>query len=116
MLTLLVMLLTAINYQNNLVYGVTFWLSMVFIVTVHFTHGNLMGLVLQRRGGCPSLLASVPSLLFACYPAKGRVTGLSVSAGRDLRFFRMYWVSSRLIYRSFSLQDSVAGILQVASR
>ena len=28
MLTLLVMLLTAINYQNNLVYGVTFWLAL----------------------------------------------------------------------------------------
>ncbi len=64
MLTLLVMLLTAINYQNNLVYGVTFWLAMVFVVTVHFTHGNLLGLALQAG------------------PAK---TGLSGTAGRVLR-------------------------------
>jgi len=53
MLTLLVMLLTAINYQNNLVYGVTFWLAMVFVVTVHFTHGNLLGLVIQAGQSKP---------------------------------------------------------------
>lgn len=52
-LTLLVMLLTAINYQNNLVYGVTFWLAMVFVVTVHFTHGNLLGLALQAGPAKP---------------------------------------------------------------
>ncbi len=46
MLTLLLMLLTAINYQNNLAYALTFWLSMLFIVAVHFTHGNLMKLTI----------------------------------------------------------------------
>ncbi len=44
MFSLLLMLLTAINYQNNMSYALTFWLSMLFIVAVHFTHGNLMGL------------------------------------------------------------------------
>lgn len=47
MLALLLMLLTAINYQNNLAYALTFWLSMLFIVAVHFTHGNLMGLTVS---------------------------------------------------------------------
>lgn len=44
--TLLLMLLTAINYQNNLAYGLTFWLAMLFIVAVHFTHANLLNLVI----------------------------------------------------------------------
>lgn len=44
MAMLLLMLVTAINYQNNLSYALTFWLAMLFIVAVHFTHGNLMGL------------------------------------------------------------------------
>ena len=44
--TLLIMLLTAINYQNNMAYGLTFWLAMLFIVAVHFTHGNLLGLTM----------------------------------------------------------------------
>lgn len=42
--TLVLMLLTAINYQNNLAYGLTFWLAMLFVVAVHFTHANLMRL------------------------------------------------------------------------
>lgn len=42
--TLLLMLLTAINYQNNLAYGLTFWLATLFVIAVHFTHANLMKL------------------------------------------------------------------------
>jgi uncharacterized protein (DUF58 family) len=72
MLTLLVMLLTAINYQNNLVYGLTFWLSMVFIVTVHFTHGNLMGLVLQRRGGLPVFAGQQAEFVIRLVSGKGQ--------------------------------------------
>ncbi|MDG1065901.1 MAG: DUF58 domain-containing protein [Luminiphilus sp.] len=45
--TLLLMLLTAINYQNNLAYGLTFWLAMLFIVAVHFTHANLLKMVIS---------------------------------------------------------------------
>ena len=48
--TLLIMLLTAINYQNNLAYGLTFWLAMLFVVAIHFTHGNLMQLTLTAVG------------------------------------------------------------------
>ena len=44
--TLLLMLLMAINYQNNLIYGLTFWLGMLFVVAIHFTHGNLMKMVI----------------------------------------------------------------------
>ena len=44
MVTLLLMLLAAINYQNNMAYGLTFWLATLFVVAVHFTHGNLLRL------------------------------------------------------------------------
>ena len=42
--TLLLMLLAAINYQNNMAYALTFWLATLFVVAVHFTHGNLLRL------------------------------------------------------------------------
>ncbi len=51
--TLFIMLLTAINYQNNLTYGLTFWLAMLFIVAVHYTHGNLMGLTITAVSAEP---------------------------------------------------------------
>lgn len=47
MFALLVMLITAVNYQNNLAYALTFWLAMLFIVAMHYTHANLMKLTLS---------------------------------------------------------------------
>ena len=38
------MLLTAINYQNNMSYGLTFWLAMMANVAVLHTNANLLGL------------------------------------------------------------------------
>lgn len=43
---LVVMLLTAINYQNSLIYLTTFLLGTVFVGAIHQTHQNLSGLVL----------------------------------------------------------------------
>ncbi|MBK1871695.1 DUF58 domain-containing protein [Marinobacter sp. 1-3A] len=43
---LLIMLLTAINYQNSLIYLVTFLLGAVFVGAMHQTHRNLSGLEL----------------------------------------------------------------------
>lgn len=43
---LLIMLLTAINYQNSLIYLVTFLLGTVFVGAMHQTHRNLSGLEL----------------------------------------------------------------------
>lgn len=41
---LLVMLITGINYQNSLIYLVTFLLGAVFVAAMHQTHRNLAGL------------------------------------------------------------------------
>jgi uncharacterized protein (DUF58 family) len=43
---LLVMLITGINYQNSLIYLLTFLLGTLFVAAMHQTHGNLAGLEL----------------------------------------------------------------------
>lgn len=45
-LLLLIMLLTGINYQNSLIYLITFLLGAVFVGAMHQTHRNLAGLEL----------------------------------------------------------------------
>ena len=47
-LLLLIMLITGINYQNSLIYLLTFLLGAVFVGAMHQTHRNLSGL-----GRCP---------------------------------------------------------------
>ena len=48
-LTLVVMLLAAINYQLNLGYALTFLLAGAALVSMHQTHANLRGLTLHLR-------------------------------------------------------------------
>ena len=43
---LLLLLLIAINYQNNLIYGLVFLLGTVFVITIHLTFANLHGLTI----------------------------------------------------------------------
>jgi uncharacterized protein (DUF58 family) len=52
-LTLVVMLLAAINYQLNLGYALTFLLAGSGLVSMHLTHGNLRGLKLHLRPPTP---------------------------------------------------------------
>lgn len=51
-LLLLIMLVTGINYQNSLIYLLTFFLGALFVAAMHQTHRNLTGLelVLVRAG------------------------------------------------------------------
>lgn len=53
MLALLLMLLTAINYQNSLAYGLTFLLGSLFIVAILHTYRNLSGLTLKAGSAEP---------------------------------------------------------------
>jgi uncharacterized protein (DUF58 family) len=48
-LTLVVMLVAAINYQLNLGFALTFTLAGAGLVSMHMTHGNLRGLTLHLR-------------------------------------------------------------------
>jgi len=47
--TLLVMLVSSINYQLNLGYVLTFLLAGSGLVSIHLTHGTLRGLTLRLR-------------------------------------------------------------------
>ncbi len=61
-LTLLVMLLAAINYQLNLGYALTFLLGGAALVSMHQTHGNLRRLQLRVRPPAP-VFAGEPATL-----------------------------------------------------
>ena len=50
-LLLLIMLITGINYQNSLIYLLTFLLGAVFVAAMHQTHRNLAGLELTVLSG-----------------------------------------------------------------
>ena len=45
-LLLVIMLITGINYQNSLIYLITFMLGAIFVAAMHQTHRNLSGLEL----------------------------------------------------------------------
>jgi uncharacterized protein (DUF58 family) len=61
-LTLLVMLVSSINYQLNLGYVLTFLLAGSGLVSIHLTHGTLRGLTLRLRPAAP-VFAGEPALL-----------------------------------------------------
>ncbi|WP_221794813.1 DUF58 domain-containing protein [Oceanobacter mangrovi] len=46
---LLIMLVTAINYQSSLIYGLTFWLFSIGLSAMYLTFRNLKGLILISR-------------------------------------------------------------------
>jgi uncharacterized protein (DUF58 family) len=51
---LLVMLIAAINFQNNLSYGLTFLLATLFIVATLHTYANLSGLTIRALRAAPA--------------------------------------------------------------
>lgn len=53
-LSLLVMLMTAINYQNNMSYALTFLLATLFIVATLHTYANLSGLTIRAMRARPA--------------------------------------------------------------
>lgn len=54
---LLALLLTAINYENNLVFALTFLLGGLFVVAVLHTYANLAGLQISA-GHCPAVFVA----------------------------------------------------------
>lgn len=70
-LTLIVMLLAAINYQLNLGHALTFALAGAGIVSMHLTHGNLRALTLHLRPGT-SVFAGEPAPLEVVLTNPGR--------------------------------------------
>ena len=50
LLLLTVLLAMAINYQNNLIFGLTFWLFSLLLVVIFHTYANFAGLEMQSGG------------------------------------------------------------------
>ena len=60
----LLLLLVAINYQNNLIYGLVFLFGTMLVVTIHLTFMNLHGLTLRAAEGDPVFLGDRGSVRF----------------------------------------------------
>lgn len=54
LLVLTVMLIAAINYQNNMAFALVFFLFSLFIVAILHTYGNLSGLCIEALRGAPT--------------------------------------------------------------
>ena len=46
---LLLLLLGAINYENSLIYGLSFWLGGLFFITIFYTFRNLAGITIELQ-------------------------------------------------------------------
>lgn len=46
---LILLLLGAINYENSLIFGLTFWLGGVFFITIFYTYRNLAGITIELQ-------------------------------------------------------------------
>ncbi|GLQ30926.1 DUF58 domain-containing protein [Litoribrevibacter albus] len=78
---LLVMLLTAINYQNSLVFGMCFWLGSVFAVLIWHTWKNLAGLEV-------SVGSEVAGFVGETVPVSHKITALDRSVHFNIK---MHW-------------------------
>ena len=58
----LLLLLVAINYQNNLIYALVFLFGTTLVVTIHLTFMNLHGLTLRAVEGAPIFLGERGSI------------------------------------------------------
>lgn len=59
---LIVMLVTAVNYQNSLIYGLVFWLFSTGLTAMMFTFRNLSGLTLAAGHAYPCFAGEVVEL------------------------------------------------------
>lgn len=70
---LAILLIGAINYENSLVYGLTFLLLSLFWVTLHHSYRNLAGISLRATGGRPVFAGEqVPLGLVLLSPTRER--------------------------------------------
>ena len=80
--TLLVMLVTAINYQLNLGYLVTFLLAGAGLASLLFTHATLRGLVLQLRPPQPGFVGEALRYEIVLESPDSRRHGIGVGPAR----------------------------------
>jgi uncharacterized protein (DUF58 family) len=77
-LILFVMLLAGINYENGLVYGLTFLLAGIGVVSMLYTHRNLLGLHI-RSGPCAPVFAGQSAEFPVCLVNPGAIARVEIS-------------------------------------
>lgn len=84
---LVIMLLTGINYQNSLIYLMTFLLGAVFVAAMHQTHRNLSGLELTLiKAGEGFAGDDIPFTLRAAAPDENAAAIQLSTTGRHLEY------------------------------
>ncbi|SHK46888.1 Uncharacterized conserved protein, DUF58 family, contains vWF domain [Marinobacter antarcticus] len=78
---LLIMLITGINYQNSLIYLVTFLLGAVFVGAMHQTHRNLAGLELTLVQAGEGFAGD--EILFRLRAAAGKDDAIALTLSSD---------------------------------
>lgn len=103
-LCLLVMLMTAINYQNNMGYALTFLLATLFVVATLHTYANLSGLTIRALRANP------------VFPGQQTEFALQVERGRRREHFALYfkWPDSNASVVNLVDQDRVQVNLHMA--
>lgn len=75
---LFIMLLTAINFQNNLSYGLTFLLATLFVIATLHTYANLSGLTLRALRAQPA------------FPGQRSEFAIMIERGKKRDHFALY--------------------------
>ena len=96
-LCLLVMLITAINYQNNMSFALTFLLATLFVVGVLHTYANLSGLTIRALRASPA------------FPGQQSEFSLQLERGRQREHFGLHlkWPDSSDTWVNLTDQDMV---------
>ncbi len=103
MICLMVMLLTAINFQNNLSYALTFLLVTLFIIATLHTYANLSGLNIQAIRAAPA------------FPGQQTEFELLISKGRQRRHYALHcaWPDSSDALVNLLDEDNVKVVLHL---
>jgi uncharacterized protein (DUF58 family) len=101
---LLVMLLAAINYQNNMSYALTFLLATLFVVAVLHTYANLSGLTIRALRAQPA------------FPGQQTEFDVQIERGKQREHFalRLKWPDSSEGLVNLVAQDKVRVQLHTA--
>lgn len=103
-LLLVVMLLTGINYQNSLIYLLTFLLGALFVAAMHQTHNNLSGLELAVIQAGEGFAGEAIPFRFA------------LQAPHEAPAIELMTDASDPVVLSLPAHDRIEGTLQVPSR
>jgi uncharacterized protein (DUF58 family) len=79
LLTLLTLLLLAINYQNNLIFGLCFWLLSLMLVAIMHSYRNLAGIGL--RAGAAEPVFAGQTAIFKLYLLPGQRSRQQIHVG-----------------------------------